>query len=968
VLGLSVAVYHPATLPPPPPEPYPYPAPDLFSDPHPNNRSSASPPSLSPTPILYADPALSFPYPYPSPPPAIPLLPQSITAALGTQLVIPPYRAYDGQLWFPSPPPTYVGAYQDLPPPPRPASTNVGVAQAPAGLPVSGTPDHLNKHYSYRQHQHYPPQPEETTGHGARAARISHHLRATSRARSASPPAQIFPSTQVAVDVIAPKPMPSSEVITETHDATDNDDLFARSSGRVGTRTRSLSVVKLEEMAARAAAETEAKAMAERQGREAAVDKTLPVPPVPSGKPSGYRANRRVLAQDIFHQMGPEEAAVGRAETDAGAEIVPRTPSLSALSLLRPPPNRDRLAFPSYGGKDECGLDALERRLAEQVGTRKPPALPPSDLRTVLELGSASPLPPPPPVPAPVPVPGKKAQSMAQEQADDVGAGAAVNESAISSLALGAEEDFGGRNTNPNLTLPDVQVEGEEEGEGEDADVDGRTQRHGKGTGASSSSERGTYKALSRKSVKSDSKEKDRDRERERKSKEGKAKRKKKRDGRREERDDEAARIRSAAKGRVAEWLGKLEVCEPGTEPELDIKREPDSSASPVPEQETASQTEPAPIAAEAITAAAAASSPTTPPPVIESKPNPRSSGFVPVSTLRRAPISLPPESASASTPAPSPASAALVHEPPSSSPAAPPNTNAIPAPVPVRVRQLARVFPPPSQMEVKYDFKSARGGRGGRVTSVAAIWAEAAKAADSSTSASAGSGSGAVTPTLSPTPTPMQRQAKPSRPAAAKGPKAAQTKAAATPAAAASNKVPIKPMTSIVNFMPASPIPVPIVPARTPRPMVRQSPSAPTKEKEKEKDSRPPRALFGLGAAAAATPSSPALSSSIATPVLSSTASLARPPLATTTTTMTQLAMNNNNTPSPSSSPLRPAAQTHPYPHPPHPSPPSQPAPAPAAGQRPPIVNGGGFKAAELAFGQARLRDLIKRYQGQTA
>jgi hypothetical protein len=82
----------------------------------------------------------------------------------------------------------------------------------------------------------------------------------------------------------------------------------------------------------------------------------------------------------------------------------------------------------------------------------------------------------------------------------------------------------------------------------------------------------------------------------------------------------------------------------------------------------------------------------------------------------------------------------------------------------------------------------------------------------------------------------------------------------------------------------------------------------------------------------------------------------------------MTQLAMNNNNTPSPSSSPLRPAAQTHPYPHPPHPSPPSQPAPAPAAGQRPPIVNGGGFKAAELAFGQARLRDLIKRYQGQTA
>jgi hypothetical protein len=36
-------------------------------------------------------------------------------------------------------------------------------------------------------------------------------------------------------------------------------------------------------------------------------------------------------------------------------------------------------------------------------------------------------------------------------------------------------------------------------------------------------------------------------------------------------------------------------------------------------------------------------------------------------------------------------------------------------------------------------------------------------------------------------------------------------------------------------------------------------------------------------------------------------------------------------------------------------------------AGQRPAIVNGGEFKA-ELAFGQARLRDLIKRYQGQAA
>lgn len=737
--------------------------------------------------------------------------------------------------------------------------------------------------------------------------------------------------------------MPSPKVVTETHDATDNDDPFARSFGRVGTRMRSLSVVKLEEMAALAAADAEAEAWAQTEGRGAAVDKTLPVPPVPSGKPSGYGANRRVFAQDIFQQMGLQEETMGGPVTEAGAEMIPHTPSLSALSLLRPPPRRDELAFPSYGeqGNEESGLDALERRLAEQVGTRKPPPLPPPNLRTVLDLGSNSPLPPPPPVPAPVPVPGKK--SMAQERADDVNAGAAVNESAISSLALGAEEDFGGRNvnanTNPNLNpaLPDVQIEGEEEAEGEDPDADGRTQRHGKG--ASSSSDRGTYKARSRKSAKSDSKEKDKDKDKERvrsKSKEGKAKRKKKKDGRRDELDDEAARLRSATKGRVAEWLGKLEACEPGPVPEL---------VSPT-------------IAAATISAAAtAASSPTVPSPVIESKPNPRSSGFVSVSTLRRAPISLPLESASTPTPtstsAPSPASTALVHGPSSSSTAAIPNLDALPAPAPVR--RLVPIYPPPSQVEVKYDVNSARGGRGGRVTTVAAIWAEAAETAVSSAGASAGSASRTATPTLAPTPTP--RQAKASRPAAAKRLKAIQSKAAATALGGVPNKVPIKPMTTIVDSARVSPIPVP----------VKQPPSSSAKEKEKEKEvSRPPRTLFGfgLGAAAAATPSSPAVSSSIATPVLSSTASLARPPITTTTrmtTTTTRPAMSNNAS-SPSSSPLR-QAQSRPHPR-------SQPPPVPAtpAGQRPPMVNGGGLKAAELAFGQARLRDLIKRYQGQTA
>ena len=168
-------------------------------------------------------------------------------------------------------------------------------------------------------------------------------------------------------------PTPSSEVITKAHGATDCDDLFVRRSGRTRTRNRCLSVVKLEEMDARTAAEAEAKARAEKEGRMVAVDKTLPAPPVPSSKPSGYGAIRRVSAQDIFHQIGLEEETMERAETEAGTEIYPRTPSLSAPSLRCPQQRHCRLTFPPYEEQmeEENGLDFLEQRLAEQVGTQK---------------------------------------------------------------------------------------------------------------------------------------------------------------------------------------------------------------------------------------------------------------------------------------------------------------------------------------------------------------------------------------------------------------------------------------------------------------------------------------------------------------------------------------------------------------------------------------------------------------------
>ena len=222
---------------------------------------------------------------------------------------------------------------------------------------------------------------------------------------------------------------------------------------------------------------------------------------------------------------------------------------------------------------------------------------------------------------------------------------------------MGAEESFGGR----NAIDVDVDVEVEVEAE----DLDAGTQRLSKGGatggGGSSGSEYGTHKARSRKSVKSD-----RGQERERVEK----KARKKREG---GRDEEATRMKRAAKGRIAEWLEKL--ASPEQEQEHEQEQDPE------PEQDTTSS----PTAeAEEL-------------PLPESKPNPRSSGFISVTTLHRVPISLPP-----------------------------PGDGNAPRNVFATRRVANRFPPPPSQVEIKYNVKSACGGLSRRVTDVASIWAEA--------------------------------------------------------------------------------------------------------------------------------------------------------------------------------------------------------------------------------------------------
>ncbi|KAH9050366.1 hypothetical protein EDB83DRAFT_2522520 [Lactarius deliciosus] len=436
------------------------------------------------------------------PPLALPL--PSAPAPLHGPLVIPLYRSHDGQLWFP----------------PR----------LPYWLPsphISGTPDHVLIHLPRGYH---------TTSAQPHTLRLPAPASTnTSRGGGAGTKADALPEIRERDDV----------------------DPFAQSFGRVGTRTRSLSVVKLEEIAARAAAEIEAKA---------AADKTLPAPPVPSGKPLGHSKLRRPSAKDVF----------GNEQVSAEPETVPRTPSLSALSLLRPPQRHDQPVFAEWGRKteDSC-LDALERRLVEQVGTRKYPPAP----TTTADLSPA-------PVPAPVPVPDKGKGKAAAE----------VLESA------------------------------EEEGDGDAAA--GRTQRPSKGAGASSSSECGMHKACSRKSAKSDPK----DREKKTKKK-------------REVQDEEAARLKRAAKDRVAEWLERLAPPEPERELVVSDAEAKQDTNSPTLPQEPAPATALAPEPS--VTADPAPAPAQGPLAVVESKPNPRSSGFISVATLRRAPITFPaPETA----------------------------------------------------------------------------------------------------------------------------------------------------------------------------------------------------------------------------------------------------------------------------------------------------------------------------------
>ncbi|KAI0342740.1 hypothetical protein BDW22DRAFT_1357238 [Trametopsis cervina] len=344
-------------------------------------------------------------------------------------------------------------------------------------------------------------------------------------------------------------------------------------------------------------------------------------------------------------------------------------------------------------------------------------------------------------------------------------------------------------------------------------------------------------------------------------------------------REKEQYRLRKAAQGRVAAWLGSID---PDAPPQ--VPTPPPESPAPVNLQ--LEEPEELMEAVPAISSGAreivdedkqgAARVPDTPEEHQDDKPDPRSSGFIPLGTLRKLQMQ-----AMASGRAALPSKA--------------------------KGKSLADIFATTEDAEARYDVRSARGGKGGIVTAVAAIWQSQAKSQSSSDSdKTPRSPEPRSRPHLSralnstPGPSPLQHH-KLSAPSS-------QAKVASRPAPQAA-RPPIPPKQPTVAPSPA----VPTTTAPT-----RASPSA---------DLAARRAKMVKASSVPAV-----MSSSLAKPMLSSTASLAR----------AKPNLDNNrllNKLPPTISETLPSSEA-----------------APSAPPKP---------QTELAFGKARLRELIQKYQG---
>ena len=708
---------------------------------------------------------------------------------------------------------------------------------------------------------HHPPTAEQFVpeeGKGELASRVAQHLRLSSRNRSVSPQSHRYPilvpsePLHIArnlppglsrLDNLSLSPPGENGVVHSPRPQLTPKHSFTRDP-ILGATSKSERVEELEKMADAVARKSQdlshdlpkglstilqsAPSKGEGKPKEEAmetlleaqdeananVNKTLPGPPVPSGKniiapvalPSRPRADLYFSGQvDDIGTSIPEPSPMVFDQT-------PSTPPLLAVlpprPLLRP---TDKSSNPKSELKTESGLDALERRLLAEVGTRKldhlwldtngnePSKQKRPDIRSVMSpldtsvaspaafgVGSAS---------MPIQMPVKSPEPL--------------HDSAISSLTLAgglggddSDGEFDGRTHRAGSRSRSRSGGGssrrsvEREGLGTGLHLHMR-QRAEVGTPTKASnkeSERGRTREEKVKveERKTDTKEKE-------KTKEGRTSGKKKSD---------RLSNKTAAKGRVAAWLGRIDPDVPPQEqiippspsvlrPHFDIDNDQDDEVFPAAGIALSGLPTTIGLGMEPIVFGA---EPTgfgvEPPKNVSAPPNPRSSGFVPISTLKRdtlqarplisrdatvveeamriqdiwssqsppavqrAPPQFPLAVASTAPPvsirtdrrvSPPSSKPNKPHMPLSYSAAArnvwklpdtvkaqdpppppPPPNKALAQTRPIKppgVGRVHAVFPPPKPVdpEVKYDIRSARGGRGGKVTSVAHLWSSGA-------------------------------------------------------------------------------------------------------------------------------------------------------------------------------------------------------------------------------------------------
>ncbi|KZT73573.1 hypothetical protein DAEQUDRAFT_762024 [Daedalea quercina L-15889] len=858
--------------------------------------------AYSPPPQLYAAPPLDVHYTSAmSPPPSMdrPLSPYSQYAPPMSPPLIP--YMDQGQVWLP--PPVHSPYYHAVPPapmspplsppipshydyqyphapqplvasyapPPRPSSAEPIPSDffhdLPSGLPTAPVQQPL---LPLPTGNHPSPAAEREEGKGERASRIALHLRMSSRHRSASPPAHRYAmattSEAQASAALLPLPMdpmpiqsgashpspghsPTSSPKTPLHRpqtmtlsvsparsqssvVSPRPMLSPKHSFSLDPFTKATHVEQLERIAAQVDGEN-----VDMSGSANVRDKTLPR--VPQDTRRSFPGPMHQKADTPF----PLEAV----------DLTPPTPTLAAVSSLKA--SRNQLGV--NGGLS--GLDALEAKLLAEVGTRKVESSERHpDVRSVMPIT----------IPRPA-------------EADP------ANDSAISSLTLpGLDAEVKTLHVGRGLRPPDPNSDLEDDDDDDRALTERRVSRKSK-ENVKSSSSTGTRK----------SKDKNKDKERRSGKRSG---------GNGTAKDDEFHRIRKTAQGRVAAWLGSID-------PEVPPQSGTPSPSSPAPiadlsdvvredaqgrvaawlgsmHEGGASQSKGRPASSKPavhgdesskrderrddVPKPAAAQESLQEMPQTETSrdvsavPNPRSSGFMPMGTYR-AQKQQRLEAAEA---------ARVEH------------ARALKSPVSPRLT----VYPPPSQdPEVRYDIRSARGGRGGKVTAVAAIWASAAQ---------------------------QQGKLDTSKPTS-----------------------PPKDLARLKDIQPVKKTAIKISPQDAAKPL-RSQPAKNTKAgvfTASDESNSKPTSIADFTARRARmikSTSVPAvISSSLATPMLSSTASLARPAPAL----VDRNRANKLNI-------TRPAQVE-----------PSLPI-VKEDSSKPPAVKG------ELAFGQARLRELIKRYQGR--